>query len=235
MQAYDHSFGVIFFGDQPQAKLDYISRFSGDAAVKNHKDPILIIDHKTRDIEVQGERVKMHCWWGNERAHFANVSWKTKASAYVVVVDLTDNESIKRLQEWHQEIESFAPRGSTIPILWVGVNSAKATLEQKANFVANLEHFVGHDSKSWLGIDLDAALAADREATSSLQEGIPLTMFTPKGICPPNQSKVKLEERAILDDGSVEQAESVCFTLVSQLTSIANQKNQRLFPSRNYA
>jgi len=124
---YDYRFNFKLIGDRSVGKSCLLMRFT-----ENLFDEFLpMMSGETfagRSIDVDTKRVRIHVWdiVGSERVLGFRPRYYQYAEAIIIVYDVTNEESSRKLQFWVEEIEKHAKRTKVIMIL-----GTKIDLESK--------------------------------------------------------------------------------------------------------
>uniref|UniRef100_A0A6B2LM59 Uncharacterized protein n=1 Tax=Arcella intermedia TaxID=1963864 RepID=A0A6B2LM59_9EUKA len=97
-----------------------ISRFEDDTFSESFQSTIGV-DFKIKTLEVDGITINLQIWdtAGQERFKTLTSSYYRGAHGYIVVYDVTSQESFGSVHKWLQEIENYT-HGHTHPVLLVG-------------------------------------------------------------------------------------------------------------------
>ena len=117
---YDYIFKVLLIGDSGVGKSSLLLRFADDTYTDCYISTIGV-DFKIKTVELDGETVKLQLWdtAGQERFKTITSNYYRGAHGFILVYDVTNEESFKNLKQWivemiysitHKENDLFIPR-----------------------------------------------------------------------------------------------------------------------------
>lgn len=109
---YDHVVKVLMLGDTQVGKSSIVKRFCEDAFTTDVQTTIGI-DFKWKNIERNGNKLKLQVWdtAGQERFRTISHQYYRSAMGVVVIYSVTDLESFKNIDFWLQEISKHGDEG----------------------------------------------------------------------------------------------------------------------------
>jgi Ras-related protein Rab-1A len=125
----DYLFKALVIGDSGVGKSCLLLRFAQDKYEQNYLSTVGV-DYYSRTISIEGRRVQLQMWdtAGQERFRTITGSYYRRSQVFVVVYDITDNDTFENVKHWLEEINKNA--GSSVPRLLVGNKSDMESLRQ---------------------------------------------------------------------------------------------------------
>ena len=116
---YDYIFKVLLIGDSGVGKSSLLLRFADDTYTDCYISTIGV-DFKIKTVELDGETVKLQLWdtAGQERFKTITSNYYRGAHGFILVYDVTNEESFKNLKQWMVEIDKYG--SETVNKLMVG-------------------------------------------------------------------------------------------------------------------
>jgi len=106
----DHEthFKVVLLGEGAVGKTSLILRFSENQFAPNHISTLQASFHDKK-IDVDGRQVNIHLWdtAGQERFHALGPIYYRDSHGAVLVYDITDEDSFKKVQRWVMELRKM--------------------------------------------------------------------------------------------------------------------------------
>jgi Ras-related protein Rab-1A len=133
--SYDYLYKYLILGDPGVGKTSLLIRFVDDSGSL----PEIIVDYKTKDLVLEGKKVKLQIWdtAGQERFKRVVSSYYRFVTGILLVYDITNLESFQNLDSWLTQIEKYAQAGA-LKILIGSKNDLekdrKVTFEQGKEF-----------------------------------------------------------------------------------------------------
>lgn len=112
---------IVFLGDQNVGKTTLISQFVYKEAEETYQ-PTVGIDFLTKQIEVDDKVVKLQLWdtAGQEKFHSIISSYSRDSFMAIIVFDVTNQQSISKINYWAQNLVRINDTKGEINILLVG-------------------------------------------------------------------------------------------------------------------
>lgn len=116
----DRIIKVLIIGESGVGKSSLIRRFVDDEFDDNH-DVTIGVDFKTKLMNIDGVEFKLAIWdtAGAERFRSLTPSFYRNAKCAILVYDVTNRESLQKLDSWLQELENYS-NNRNIPTMVVG-------------------------------------------------------------------------------------------------------------------
>ncbi|XP_011187606.1 ras-related protein Rab-18 [Zeugodacus cucurbitae] len=115
----DRTIKLLIIGESGVGKSSLIRRFVEDKFDDNH-DVTIGMDFKSKVINIDGLEYKLALWdtAGAERFRSLTPSFYRKALGAVLVYDITNRESLTKLEAWLAELENYSdnPNIATIVV-----------------------------------------------------------------------------------------------------------------------
>ena len=120
MTPYDYIFKIILIGDAGVGKSCWTVRFADGEYIPSYQ-PTIGVDFKSRIIECENTKVKLHLWdtAGQEKFRSIITSYYKGISGVVLMYDVTDRSSFDRLKWWQAEIEMHSKVGESPRVIVV--------------------------------------------------------------------------------------------------------------------
>eukprot|EP01040_Poterioochromonas_malhamensis_P008026 gene8026-8676_t len=108
----------LLLGNTHVGKTNILLRFSSGTFSENFISTIGI-DFKYRDVEIDGEQVKLQIWdtAGQERFRSVSASFYRGSHAIFLIYDITDHISFDAVSNWMAEIEARADKEVIVVLL----------------------------------------------------------------------------------------------------------------------
>ena len=105
----DHNFKFVVIGDTGAGKSSVLLRFA-DNAFQDSYMATVAVDFRHRTVTVNGESCKLQIWdtAGQERYRTITSAYYRGAEAIVMVYDVTNQESIRHINDWMAEVNRYA-------------------------------------------------------------------------------------------------------------------------------
>ena len=105
----DHNFKFVVIGDTGAGKSSVLLRFA-DNAFQDSYMATVAVDFRHRTVTVNGESCKLQIWdtAGQERYRTITSAYYRGADAIVMVYDVTNQESIRHINDWMAEVNRYA-------------------------------------------------------------------------------------------------------------------------------
>ena len=135
MKSWILLYKYLILGDPGVGKTSLLIRFVDDSGSL----PEIIVDYKTKDLVLEGKKVKLQIWdtAGQERFKRVVSSYYRFVTGILLVYDITNLESFQNLDSWLTQIEKYAQAGA-LKILIGSKNDLekdrKVTFEQGKEF-----------------------------------------------------------------------------------------------------
>eukprot|EP01047_Picozoa_sp_COSAG01_P014534 COSAG01_NODE_710_length_14110_cov_94.506745_3_plen_605_part_00 len=130
----DYLFKALVIGDSGVGKSCLLLRFAQDKYEQNYLSTVGV-DYYNRIISIEGKQVQLQMWdtAGQERFRTITRSYYRGSQVFVVVYDITDNDTFENVKHWLEEIDKNAGSGGSgapVPRLLVGNKSDMESLRQ---------------------------------------------------------------------------------------------------------
>jgi len=139
--AYDYLQKHLLIGDSGVGKSSALLRFSDDTFSESFITTIGV-DFKIRTIDLDGKTHKLQMWdtgAGQERFRTITSAYYRGCSGIVVCYDITSRNSFTNVQQWHTEIQRYAP--SDVCVALVGMKcdleSLRVVTKEEGEELAN--------------------------------------------------------------------------------------------------
>ncbi|MFX0075161.1 MAG: GTP-binding protein [Candidatus Hermodarchaeota archaeon] len=121
----DAIFKIVIFGDAGSGKTALTQRFKTDMFISDSQMTIGV-DFETKDIEVDGKRVKLMIWdfGGEERFRFILPKYINGAMGGLFMYDITNYPSLAHIDNWLSVVNG---KKDNIPLVLLG---GKADLDE---------------------------------------------------------------------------------------------------------
>jgi small GTP-binding protein len=121
---YSATYKVVLFGDSGTGKTTLAHRFLTNL-FKSDISVTLGVDFMLKDVQVDGEMVKLQIWdfAGEERFRFLFPSYIRGSSGAIFMYDITNYSSLAHVEEWFTIVEKAVEEkqvDDNIPIIFVG-------------------------------------------------------------------------------------------------------------------
>ena len=105
----DHNFKFVVIGDTGAGKSSVLLRFA-DNAFQDSYMATVAVDFRHRTVTINGESCKLQIWdtAGQERYRMITSAYYRGADAIVMVYDVTNQESIRHINDWMAEVNRYA-------------------------------------------------------------------------------------------------------------------------------
>uniref|UniRef100_A0A1B6CCN1 small monomeric GTPase n=1 Tax=Clastoptera arizonana TaxID=38151 RepID=A0A1B6CCN1_9HEMI len=109
---------ILIIGESGVGKSSLLLRFTDD-----NFDPdqslTIGVDFKTKKLTVQGNTVKLAIWdtAGQERFRTLTPSYYRDAQGAILVYDVTNRETFKKLETWLNELDTYSTKSNMIKML----------------------------------------------------------------------------------------------------------------------
>ena len=105
----DHNFKFVVIGDTGAGKSSVLLRFA-DNAFQDSYMATVAVDFRHRTVTINGESCKLQIWdtSGQERYRTITSAYYRGADAIVMVYDVTNQESIRHINDWMAEVNRYA-------------------------------------------------------------------------------------------------------------------------------
>ncbi len=105
----DHNFKFVVIGDTGAGKSSVLLRFADNAFQESYMATVAV-DFRHRTVTVNGESCKLQIWdtAGQERYRTITSAYYRGADAIVMVYDVTNQESIRHINDWMAEVNRYA-------------------------------------------------------------------------------------------------------------------------------
>jgi Ras-related protein Rab-1A len=184
-----HMLKVLLIGDSGTGKSNLLLRFADDC-YKEDLGSTIGVDFKVCTRKVDDKLAKIYLWdtAGQERFRTITSSYYRGSHGIIVVYDVTDRESFKRVPMWVQEVGKYA--GST-QIVLVGnkvdlVSKRLVTTDEGQQLAEELEvcfaetsALNSHNVEHAFGMLLRGALATAKEKEESRRQRLRLEPGSP--------------------------------------------------------
>ena len=141
---YDHLFKVRIVGDTDVGRSSLMNRFIDDAFTEDYKNTTSI-DFKIKTIEIEGARVKLQIWDTNKNglSSISSSGYYSGTHAYLVVFDVTKQETFSCVCKWLQLIDNFESYHPNKLVLLIGnkadlISERTVTFEKASDFAESL-------------------------------------------------------------------------------------------------
>lgn len=116
----DRIIKILIIGESGVGKSSLIRRFVDDQFDENH-DVTIGVDFKTKLMNIDGVEFKLAIWdtAGAERFRSLTPSFYRNAKCAILVYDVTNRESVQKLDSWLQELENYS-NNRNVPTMVVG-------------------------------------------------------------------------------------------------------------------
>lgn len=135
---------VVIIGDASVGKTSVILRYVNNTFSDNVK-PTIGCDHYDKDINVQGQNVKLSIWdtAGQERFRGLSSSYYKKARCVIIVFDITKKSSFDKIDFWRDEIANFADPDVLVMLVGnkVDLQDKRTVLKDEATNYVNKHKF----------------------------------------------------------------------------------------------
>jgi len=115
----DRGIKLLIIGESGVGKSSLIRRFVENKFEENH-DVTIGMDFKSKILEIDGIEYKLALWdtAGAERFRSLTPSFYRKALGAIIVYDITNRESLLKLDAWMEELENYTdnPHIATIVV-----------------------------------------------------------------------------------------------------------------------
>ncbi|KAF7683956.1 Ras-related protein Rab-1A [Astathelohania contejeani] len=110
---------ILILGESSVGKTSILCRFTDDT-FKYAMMNTIGIDFVSKDITIDGERVKLQIWdtAGQERFHSITRSYYRSANGIFLVFDVCDARSFDSVDQWYQGIRNEV--GEEVPVFLIG-------------------------------------------------------------------------------------------------------------------
>eukprot|EP00768_Dysnectes_brevis_P005831 gnl/Dysnectes_brevis/4376_a5855_1130.p1 GENE.gnl/Dysnectes_brevis/4376_a5855_1130~~gnl/Dysnectes_brevis/4376_a5855_1130.p1 ORF type:complete len:205 (+),score=20.93 gnl/Dysnectes_brevis/4376_a5855_1130:70-684(+) len=107
---YAALYKLVIIGNSSVGKSSLISQFCLDQFTATYVSTIGI-DFKSRELEIQGKKVKLQIWdtAGQERFRTIVKAYYRSAMGVLVVYDVTDRSSFEGVRRWLADVDRLAP------------------------------------------------------------------------------------------------------------------------------
>ncbi|XP_018792101.1 PREDICTED: ras-related protein Rab-18 [Bactrocera latifrons] len=114
----DKTIKLLVIGESGVGKSSLIRRFVEDKFDDNH-DVTIGMDFKSKVINIDGLEYKLALWdtAGAERFRSLTPSFYRKAFGAVLVYDITNRESLTKLEAWLTELENYSDNPNIVTIV----------------------------------------------------------------------------------------------------------------------
>ncbi|KAI8988740.1 small GTP-binding protein [Pilobolus umbonatus] len=131
---YTYLFKLLLIGDSGVGKSCLLLRFTDDTYTESYVSTIGV-DFKIKTINLDGKSCKLQIWdtAGQERFRTITSSYYRGAQGIIVVYDVTDRKSFKKVKDWLKEIDKHA--SNDVCRLIVG-NKSDMTDERQISFTS---------------------------------------------------------------------------------------------------
>lgn len=105
----DHNFKIVVIGDTGAGKSSVLLRFAENAFQDSYMATVAV-DFRHRTVTVNGESCKLQIWdtAGQERYRTITSAYYRGADAIVMVYDVTNQDSIRHINDWMLEVDRYA-------------------------------------------------------------------------------------------------------------------------------
>ncbi|KAH0786928.1 ras-related protein Rab-13 [Histomonas meleagridis] len=120
------TYKLLIVGESGVGKTCMLLQFADNSFEENFLSTIGV-DFKVKEISVDGKKVKLQIWDSAGQESFKNIttSYYRNSSGLIIVYDITDHESFKKISDWVEEVRQFVPNA---PLILVG---NKCDMEEK--------------------------------------------------------------------------------------------------------
>eukprot|EP00250_Pteridium_aquilinum_P029649 c398_g1_i1 orf=220-834(+) len=167
------TFKVVLLGDGRVGKTSLVSRYV-NSVFSDQQTATIQASYLTKRLHVSGTIVTLAIWdtAGQERFHALGPIYYRDADAALLVYDVTDSDSFKRVKSWVKELRQMAPKNIVLAIAcnkYDLVRGRSLDLQEAESYAASIgaNHFVT-SAKLNTGIDdvfLDIATRVSRKST----------------------------------------------------------------------
>ncbi|XP_067025283.1 ras-related protein Rab-1B-like isoform X2 [Acropora muricata] len=128
-EEFDLVFKIVVVGDIDVGKSAFISRVTGNWNAERYIGKIGV-DFKIRTIELNGKTIKLQFWdtAGEERFKTLASCYYRDAHGFIVVYDVTNQDSYEHLSHWFCEIYRHAPENVKIILVGNKIDLARERL-----------------------------------------------------------------------------------------------------------
>jgi len=188
-----YSFRVLVVGDPGVGKTSLIKRFTKGYFCENNTSTVGV-DVDSRILDIQGDRVKLHCTdtAGQEKFRGLTQSYYRNADAVVLVFDITNRGTFASIPQWLVNVHTYA--GQNIVKVLVGNKtdlkgaSRKVTTRSAANLAEFEDLLYLETSAKWddnvetLITELAEQLRENAKNKSRVKEDTTYTKTSPSGL-----------------------------------------------------
>jgi Ras-related protein Rab-1A len=152
---FDYLYKLLLIGDSAVGKSCMLLRFADQTFTESYISTVGV-DFKSRQIELDGKRVKLQIWdtAGQERFRNVTSSYYRGAHGILVCYDITSRKSFGNIAGWLADVERYA--SEDIHLLLVGTKSdleqqrqvPRDEAERIAEFAENCKGFMECSAKT---------------------------------------------------------------------------------------
>lgn len=137
-----YSFRVLVVGDPGVGKTSLIKRFTKGYFCENNTSTVGV-DVDTRILDIQGDRVKLHCTdtAGQEKFRGLTQSYYRSADAVVLVFDITNRGTFASIPQWLVNVHTHAGRDIVKVLVGNKTDLKGASRKVTTRSAANLAEF----------------------------------------------------------------------------------------------
>jgi Ras-related protein Rab-18 len=112
------SLKVLLIGDSGVGKSSLLLRFTDDTFDPD-QGATIGVDFKVKNFTIDDKRVKLSLWdtAGQERFRTLTPNYYRGAEGVILVYDVTSEVSFKHLEEWLQELDTYATKKDVVKML----------------------------------------------------------------------------------------------------------------------
>ncbi|XP_029430084.1 ras-related protein Rab-7L1 [Rhinatrema bivittatum] len=150
MGSHDHLFKVLIIGDGDVGKSSLLERYTNDNFTKTYK-PTMGVDFALKVVQwSDSDTVRLQLWdiAGQERYTSMTRLYYRKASACVIMFDLTNVTTFRNSQKWKQDLDSkiSLPNGCPLPCILLANKcdlSPWAMTKEEIDLFSKENNFIG--------------------------------------------------------------------------------------------
>jgi len=131
---------LLIIGESGVGKSSLLLRFTDDA-FDAEQAATIGVDFKVKTITINGDKVKLAIWdtAGQERFRTLTPSYYRGGQGAILVYDVTNRESFQKIDNWLNELETYATNHDLIKMLVGNKVGAFCNHQHKHTFIAVLK------------------------------------------------------------------------------------------------